>query len=98
MSAEQLLLTAITLQREGATQPDIETTLIENARREEPPCHCQRNFDGRVALVFADGQVLAFDGRAWSLRQHEQVAPLYAATLAAFRPDGSGQGPTPGIA
>jgi hypothetical protein len=96
MPAQQLLVAAVTMQREGVPQAEIETNLIEQARREEPPCHCQRNFDGRVALVFADGQVLSYDGRVWSLAQQQQVAPLYASTIAAFGPAASEHNQTTG--
>jgi hypothetical protein len=87
MTAERILITAISMQREGLLPSDIEHALMDLARREEPGCHWQRNFGGHVELHFADGQCLRFDGRSWALTPSHQLAPLYATALAGFDRD-----------
>jgi hypothetical protein len=84
MTAERMLMTAVSMQREGLPPNDVEKALIELARREEPGCHWQRNFGGHAELLFADGQCLRFDGRSWTLTPSHQPAPLYMSALAAF--------------
>jgi hypothetical protein len=92
MSAQQLLMTAVSLQREGKSQADIEAALAETARREEPDSHARRNFAGQLELIFPDGQCLRFDGGLWLLHQQQQVAPLYEAVLAPFATQANGAG------
>jgi hypothetical protein len=86
MTAHDMLMTAVSLQREGRGQAEIEAALIEQARRQESGCRSRRSFAGAMDFVFDDGQLLSCSGGTWSLCQHEQVAPLYAATWQAFAP------------
>jgi hypothetical protein len=84
MTIDKLLLTAVSLQRDGRSPEDIHATLLEIARLESLDCHTRRNFAGHSDLVFDDGRSLRFDGGVWTLRQEDHVAPIYEAALAPF--------------